>query len=276
MRNTSPSQSGQIVLISLLVLTIGVTVALSLIGRTTTDLTISSQIEESTRAFSAAEAGIEEALLSGVGTGGAQVLSPGITYNVAVSSLGGAVGVYQFPKKSLRGDTETLWLVDHNADGTLNETPTYTSPTITLCWSSETTTPAMVVSLLYKRGGKYYAAKGAYDPDAARRAINNFSGVTAVSGACGNPSSYGVLLTFSDFGINPVSDALLMMRIRPVYSDTQIAVDASTILPYQGSQVASTGATETGVSRRVVVYQEYRSASSVFEASLYSQSSLMK
>src|SRR3990172_6897276 len=104
-------QSGQVVLITLLVLTIATTVALSLISRTTTDTTITAQVEESSRAFNAAEAGIEEALISGGGTRGAQVLAPGVSYAVSVASIGTAVGIYEFPKKTLKGVTETLWLV---------------------------------------------------------------------------------------------------------------------------------------------------------------------
>ncbi|KKU88011.1 MAG: hypothetical protein UY16_C0015G0049 [Candidatus Gottesmanbacteria bacterium GW2011_GWA2_47_9] len=275
MSQRDASQSGQIVLISLLILTIATTIALSLIGRTTTDLTISTQIEESSRAFSAAEAGIEEALKSGTGTGGAQVLTPGTTYNVAVASVGGAAGVYQFAQKTTRGVTETLWLVSHNADGTLIETPTYTNATVDLCWSSETTTPAAAVTILFKRAGVYYAAKGGYDSDAARRAVNKFSSVTALSDGCNNTAMYRQLLTFSDFGINPASDTLLMLRVRPVYSDTQIAVNAPAVLPYQGNRFESTGSTATGVSRKVVVYQQYRSASSsIYNAAVYSQSAL--
>jgi hypothetical protein len=119
------AQSGQVVLITLLVLTIATTVALSLIARTTTDTTITAQVEESSRAFSAAEAGIEEALKTASGTIGAKVLTSGVLYNVTVNSIGGAVGVYEFSKKTLKGDTETLWLVAHDSNGVPIITQTY-------------------------------------------------------------------------------------------------------------------------------------------------------
>lgn len=272
--NRRPSQSGQIVLIVLLVLTIALTVALALIGRTTTDVIISSQTEDSSRAFSAAEAGIEQALKLGAVPNGPQVLSPGVTYSVTVSNVGGAAGVYQFPQKTPRGEAETLWLVNHNADGTLAETPTYTASSLDLCWSSETTSPAVAVSVIYKRSGAYYLAKGAYDPNASRRVTNNFSAPTASSGGCGNASFYLQTLTFSDLGINSASDAVLMLRIRPLYSNTQLAVNSSVALPLQGDKIESTGTLNTGVTRKVIVYQEYRAASGIFDAALYSQGSL--
>lgn len=271
-------QRGQVLLISLLVLSIATTVALSLIGRSTTDVTISNQISESSRAFSAAEAGIEEALKTGVGTGGAQVLTAGVTYNVSKADIGGTAGAYVFPKKVSRGTTETMWLVSHNADGTLAETPTYTAAGIDVCWSSETTTPAMIASILYKTaGGQYRVAKGAYDPDATRAATNKFSPPTATSGGCGagTGTTYKQTVTFGSFTplINPASDTLLMLRLQPVYADVSLAINASGALPLQGNRLESTGTSETGLTRKIVVYREFRSPPSIFDSVIYSQGS---
>lgn len=270
-------QEGQILLISLLVLSLATTVALSLIGRSTTDVSISNQISQSSRAFSAAEAGIEEALKIGSGTEGAQVLATGVTYSVTKDDIGGAAGAYVFPKKASRGTTETLWLVDHNADGTLAETPTYTAASIDVCWSSETTTPAMIVSVAYKTGAQYRVAKGAYDPDSTRASTNKFSGVTATTGGCGagTGTTYKQTVTFADFvpAINPASDTLLMLRLQPAYADASLAVNALGVLPLQGSKLESTGTSETGITRKIVVYQQYRSPPSIFDSVIYSQGS---
>lgn len=259
------------VLVTLLVLTIALTIALSVIGRTTTDVIITSDLEESARAFNAAEAGIEQALKSG--SAGASVLSSGASWSTTISSVGGAVGVYPFPQKTLRDVTETLWLVAHNADGTLVETPTYTDASVDLCWTSEATTPALAVAVLYKQGGNYQVAKAAFDPDATRRATNNFSVPTASSGGCGNASMYQARLTFSDLGITPAVDTLLMVRVRPVYSETQLASEASQVLPIQGSRVESVGTTGTGITRKVMVYRTYRAAASVFDNAVFSEGS---
>lgn len=272
------NQEGQVLLISLLVLSIATTVVLSLIGRSTTDVTISSQITESSRAFSAAEAGIEEALKTGVGTTGAQVLTAGVTYNVARGDIGGAAGAYVFPKKVSRGTVETLWLVGHNADGTLAETPTYTAATIDTCWSSETTTPAMIISVFYKTpAGAYRVTKGAYDPDGTRALTNKFSGVTAMTGGCGvgTGTTYKQTVTFGAFtpAINPSSDTLLMLRLQPVYANTNLAVNASGALPLQGTKLESTGTSGTGLTRKIVVYQQFRAPPSLFDSAIYSEGS---
>ncbi|MBI5621177.1 hypothetical protein HY949_05315 [Candidatus Gottesmanbacteria bacterium] len=272
------NQQGQVLLISLLVLSIATTVALSLIARSTTDVTISDQITQSSRAFSAAEAGIEAALQSGAGSQGVQVLTAGVTYTVNKADIGGASGAYVFPKKVSRGIAETVWLVNHAADGSLVEIPTYTAAGIDVCWSAQTTTPAMIVTILYKTaGGAYRVAKGAYDPDSTRALTNKFSGVTAATDGCGagTGTTYKQTITFGSFTpvVNPATDTLLMLRVMPVYSDTNLAVNATGALPLQGSKLESTGTSGTGITRKIVVYQEYRSPPSVFDSVIYSQGS---
>ena len=276
------SQVGQVVLITLLVLTIATTVALSLISRTTTDTTITAQVEESSRAFSAAEAGIEEALKSGVGTNGPQVLTPGVSYAVSVASIGNATGIYEFPKKTAKGTTETLWLVGHDAvTGAINEADParYKASTIDVCWSSETTIPALVVTLLYKESsdGSYNVVKAAYDTDTSRNPANAFT-QTYFPDGCGNGTSYREIINFNSLNasIDPNVDTLIALRIRPLYSDTKISIntEASAILPLQGNRIESTGSTTTGTNRKIVVYQQYRAPSTVFDAALYSQGTI--
>lgn len=272
-------QEGQVLLISLLVLSIATTVVLSLIGRSTTDVAISNQINESSRAFSAAEAGIEESLKSGVGTTTPQVLISGVTYSVSKADIGGSAGAYVFPKKISRGTTETLWLVNHNTNGTLAETPTYTAPSIDVCWSQETPVPAIVLSIVYKTaGGEYRVVKGANDPDATRTPTNKFSMVTASTGGCGvgTGTTYKQTVMFGDFAINPALDTLLMLRLQPVYSDTILAVNASGSLPLQGAKLESTGVSGAGVTRKVVVYQQFRSPPAIFDSVIYSQGSFSR
>lgn len=262
---------------TLLVLSVGATVVLSLLGRTTTDVTISNQIEESSRAFSAAEAGIDEAL-GGIVTG-AKTLSSGATYNVSRSSIGGAVGVFQFPTKVTRSGGETLWLVEHTAQGALVEAPTYTAPSIDVCWSQEATTPAMGVSVLYKEAsdGSYRVARGMYDPDAARRATNGFSAVTAGSGGCGpgTDTTYKQTVTFASLSpsLDPTIDTLIMLRVSPFYSDATVAVSTTQALASQGVRIESSGTSGSGVTRKIVVYQQYNTPSSIFDYAVYSQGS---
>ncbi len=269
-------QSGQILLISLLVLSVATTIALSLIGRTATDQNISNEIQESAQALAAAEAGIEQSLKSGTGSGGVQILTSNVSYAANVSSIGSAAGPYTFSQKTTRNWVETLWLVNHNSDGTLNETPTYTTNTMDICWSQETTAPAIVVTVLYKRSsdGNYETAKQTFDPDATRAATNKFTAVGSAGSGCGGSAYYKTTINFTTLGITPATDTLIALRLRPLYADAQLAVDSgSAILPIQGNRIDSTGTVATGVTRKVVVLQQYRSAQGIFDAVVFSQSS---
>lgn len=260
-------------LITLLVLTVATTIALSLIGRATLDLSMTNQLEESARAFDAAEAGVESALQSGTPATNV-ALANGVTYSVNVNQIGGTTGVYQVARKTTAGSTETLWLVNHDTAGALVETPFYTSPTLDVCWDNAAA--ALSVGVLYKdNAGNYKMARVATDSNAASHA-NNFSAPTLSSNGCGLTGNLSYRINFGALGIaNGGTDTLLALRIRPEYADTTIAVDGGGIgVPKQGNQIESIGTTGTGVSRKVVVYQQYRSAASMFDYVIYSQSSL--
>lgn len=273
----SMRQTGQVALIALLVLTIATTVGLSLIARTTTDVSVTRNIEESSRAFSAAEAGIEETLKSGVASSGTIDSALAVKYITAIAPAGGSVGSpFVFHGKTPSENTETLWLVDHNADGTVNYTTRrYTSPWIDVCWSSEPTNPAIVVSVLYKTsGGSYQVAKAAYDPDGRG---NNFSTPTPGNGGCPASTAYRGRITFANFvpAINPAApnDTLIALRIRPVYSGAQIAISPAQALPTQGNQIQSVGTAGSDVNRKIIVYQQYRAPESIFDYAVYSEGS---
>src|SRR3989339_1641784 len=55
-------QAGQVILILILVMAVALAIGISVIQRSLSDISTSSKVEQSSRAFSAAEAGIEKAL----------------------------------------------------------------------------------------------------------------------------------------------------------------------------------------------------------------------
>jgi len=271
------NQTGQAALIALLVLTIATTVGLALIARNTTSIATTRTVADSARAFAAAEAGVEEALQSGVGSSATVDTTTGAKYTSTVTTVSGSsTQPLVFPQKTLPEDTETVWLVNHNADGSLTQTPTYTSSAIDVCWSSETTTPAVVVTVLYKSSadGSYRVAKGAYDPDSTRASADKFATPTAMSGGCGvgTNTTYDETVPFANFTppINPTQDTLLALRIRPVYSLAQIAVKPRQPLVSQGSEITSVGSVANSVDRKILVIAPYRAPSTIFDAAVFS------
>lgn len=258
------NQSGQVLLITLLVLAVATTIGLGIIGRSSTDVSISNRIEESARAFSAAEAGIEQALVSGEGIG-TTVLTPGVNYTVNVTTLGG-VGPYQFPNKTQGGNVETLWLAPFDpATGTFDETNAFSGSSINVCWSQESTVPAVLVSIYYKTGGNLQVARGAYDPSSRS---NSFASVGAPTNGCSQSGVYVQQISLAALGTP------LMMRIAPVYSSAQFFVDPGGVpLPLQGTRVESIGETTTGVTRKIVAFQEYKTPSVIFDSVIYTPGS---
>ena len=266
-------QSGQVLLITLLVLSVATTIALSIIGRTTLETQSTSQLEESMRAFNAAEAGIEVALKNSVESSITNYI-PGVNYNATIADIGNATGVYQLPAKTEKGSTETIWLANH-VNGVLDEdTQAYTSD-IDVCISSETPVePALLVSVYYVDTGIYKVKSGAYDPAPASRSTpNQFSSIEGTLGGCGNSGMYVKTGLITALGIDPAAVVLLTLRIRPVYSDATIGVNAGTsLLPLQGNKIESTGtAPSSGIARRIIVNQEFQSASTAFDGGIYSQ-----
>lgn len=277
----SEARQGQVLLITLLALSVAVTVALSLISRETMNTAISNQVAESARAFSAAEAGIEQALKTGQDTAGSQeVLSPGLSFIVTKNTVGGQEGTYVMPKITPKGIDEVLWLTEHNEDGTLVESPAgdYNGSYIDLCWTDAAMKPAVIVSILYKRGGVYNITRGAYDPIAGSRSpTNNFSAVTDAANGCNGTAgtAFRQRIDMGTFisGFNPASDVLIMARFRPVYADTQFEITTPPGVPInlQGYAYEASGITEQGLTRNIIARKQYRAASSIFDYSIYSQ-----
>lgn len=290
MKNTLKlTQSGQILLITLLVLSVATTIVLSLIGRATTDVAITSQIEDSTRAFNAAEAGIEEVLKTGVGIDTPQTLTTGLTYTAPITAIGNVNGVYKLPRITSQGETETIWMVPHNADNSVNDASAFYTNNLDICWSHNTPKPALVVTIFYKSAGVYKVARAAYDPvqsPTGTRADNSFDrDFTSVAAddlqdGCGQTNSvYAKRIRFeTDFGIDitpPTSDIITEIRLKPVYSETQFYLSTlgGGTLPEQGKNIVSTGVTASGTTRKIVVTQQYRTASPVFDYAVFSEQS---
>lgn len=266
-------ERGQIVLILVLITIVGLTIGLSLISRTVTDVRISTQIEQSGKAFSAAEAGVESALKSAVvGGAGGTVNLPDSSASYNVAQLGGSTGSYSFPLTEI-GRAQTVWLIEHNSDGTVNETGSSypSSSSIDICWGTDSNnTAAIVVSLYYKTGSVYKVSNLAYDPIATRG--NNFTIISDTAGGyCnGNYQFRKTIIPTLDFGIDPAS-TLLALRILPLYQNTTIALLPTSTLPIQGKLITSIGQSDTGVVRKINVSQGYPVLPSLLDFVLFTE-----
>ncbi|MBI2029444.1 hypothetical protein HYT02_03450 [Candidatus Gottesmanbacteria bacterium] len=282
------SQRGEIILIILLVMAVGLTIGLAVASRSITDVRLSNQIEESSRAFSAAEAGIEEVLKTGLinytPPGGSVSVGSGASYNVQLNSYGPSNDIFTFPTEIAEGDTQTIWLVGQKADGSGPDDSVrlYNGGSINLCWEDLVTgtTPALDVSLLFKSGSEYKVVREAFDPVSRS---NDF--VPAQNGdqcsMAGTNQKYWTLFNFNMDASIPydnINDTPIAIRVRPVYTKTKIAAKGSDggIIPEQGKNIVSTGQTNSGVERRWNVVQTYSSPNDIFDYAVWSNKDLTK
>jgi len=278
-QNYIKENSGQIVLILVLITVVGLTIGLSLISRTITDVRISTQIEQSGRAFSAAEAGVESALKGAVAGGPTGTVTfPGVSASYNVANIGGEVAPLSFPLTAV-GSTQTVWLADHKSDGIdLDENSTYpVGSTFTICWGTDPNkNPALLLSLYYKDTATniYKVAKLAYDPIPGR---SNFYPKDDNVNSCSNNYRYKKTLSATGippgdgFGISSSNTILLALRIQPVFDDTAIAIVPTASIPVQGKLITSIGQTATGVVRKIQVTQGYQVLPTLLDFALFSE-----
>lgn len=291
------AQAGQALVMVLLSLAVVLTLVLFILARSTTDIAVSSKSEEATRAFSAAEAGIENALVIGTGT------TPGSPVNIGDASYtstvtGHAKGSTEFnaPSPLYSGESVTTWFVSHDSNGNIECTDgeCFSGSSMKVCWGSSgtpddsATTPAIEVSIFYKSDpGSLLSTKIARvtaDPNSGRAASNKFSGI---DGGCNSitsePYAFQKTIDFASLGIPAASygvrGGLQFARIRMLYNSdkphlTGVTVAGSgTTLPSQGTDIISVG-TAGQSNRRVAVFRGWPEVPSVFDSAVFSSGGL--
>lgn len=290
-------QSGQALVVVLLVLAVVLTLGVSIASRTVTEVNISTVEDESSRALDAAEAGAE-AELGRVATEGVktQVGSSSSTYTVSSVDVGNGESVSP-PEQFKAGEIVTIFLSGHDANGNLiyNDPNAY-DKNMHICWGNEgtpnadPTTPAVEVRLYYYNPTtlKFGVAGNAYDTRPLRAARNGF---TSPNNSGGQPCNLdgrnypffakNLSLTID---LNMPSDAKpLAMRVRLIYSGStghylgfqETGVTGTHTFPYQGKSIVSAGSSAEAV-RKVSVFQRYDDLPPLFDDSLSSATDLNK
>ena len=287
-------------IVILLVMIVGLTVGLFLVGRTTVDVSLTTKMTDSSRAFNAAEAGIEEAIINSSVVQNAPipvVTGQDPTYTVNVAPLGGGSQIFpstiQLPWQ--QGKEFTVWLVPHNPDGTLSTARYYTNNTIAICFGTAATLPgqpdpAVAVTLFYRSPAldsriSYFG----YDASSTVRTpgfgVASHTPAAPANQCITNGYWWGANVNFNaDFGVDPTNAALFgamqALRIRPLYIQTAIAVvphgGVGGVLPAQGDTITSSGNAGETV-RKIDVDKEQPRQPPFMDYTIYSyQGSLSK
>ena len=243
------NQSGQAILIVVLVMVVALTVGLSIATRTITNLRNTQDQSNSQKALSAAEAGVEQAIKNQVNIG-SQSLGNNAKYVTTVTSVLGTQFVLNGGSPLTKDEGGFVWL---------DTPPTWASPwapsgaTITFYWGDTTDACSNAALELAVISGNNPATstvkRYALDPCTTRG--NQF--ITDPSVTTGNYSIAGG--TFHNSYQISVTKGFLI-KVLPIYSNTNVAVVGSIALPKQGSVITSTGTSDTA-TRIVNVYAGY-------------------
>ena len=282
--------NGQVLVIILLVMIVGLTVGLFLLGRTTVDVSVSKNVEESARAFNAAEAGIEESIRDLTTVVAPPVpFAPGLTYQVGVQPFTvGASGFFPGTKQKpvKLNEVFNVWLVPHNeSSGDPIETQGLSYRNLlSICFTGGTPEPAIQVTVHYKEGPgapkPYSSVSTGFDPDSSRGASNHLKPIDslgACNGAAPNNYNHQVDIDFAtDFGVDLTQNGNvpypLVIRITPLYVPASLAVipdpAATPPFPKQGNEIESTGHSGD-IARTIEVAEQYLVPAPWLDQALY-------
>lgn len=293
-------QSGQALVLILLSLAVVLTLVLFVLARSTTDIAVSSRSEESARAFSAAEAGIENALV--IGSIGQVPQIGDANYNASVSSFAEGDTTYNYPIEMNSGDSMTIWFISHDENG--NVVPCsggncFIGSGLSICWGKpgtsalSDTTPAVEISVFYETTpgdlSTLRIGRTAIDENTNRApGVNSFTQVTGRDcNISGENYAFQAGVNFVDLAVPAGSygspGGLQFARVRMLYNSDQsqpLGVDVSAgglggVLPSQGLDISSTG-TVGDANRKVQVFQGWPEPPPVFDYAIYSSTGLSK
>jgi hypothetical protein len=301
---TLNNESGQMAILVMLVLVVALTIGLTALTRTVTNIKQSTITNESNQAYSAAEAGIEDALRGNTTYNTPQTIGSGPNAATFVVSSpapqGNSSSPFAFPNPLDKDEAQQIWLFNYNNYKTNTSNP-YTgffnscSPTtncnqLTVYWGSSSTigstTPALEAAFIYKDTGNNFGVdKYAIDPNTTRG--NNFSAAETGPTRYGG-SPYSVPTTqgtktyyFSKKFTLDSSKQYLLLRLKLLYNSDakhEVAIDPDpnnlsvSVLPSQGQVIDSQGTAGDAV-RKVRVYQSYPTLPSIFDFVLFNGSS---
>jgi hypothetical protein len=249
----SSLQRGQVLLLGVLVITVILTVALSMMARSIVNVRLTVEEDLSKKALAAAEAGIEKSLIANTAATG--LLTNNSEYATAYTPVTGATFSLNNGRIVAKDEGADIWLSDYSSDPTKIYKNSW-SGTLTIYWgsasdtcdASEAVNTRAAIEVVVISGNKNNPVLNhyAYDSCATRRGLNNFS--TTNAGATVNGRSYARSAAIS------VTNGLIA-RVIPLYANSYIGVQGSAALPSQGTLIQSTG-TSGDVKRTVTVLQE--------------------
>ena len=274
----SSRERGQVLIIIILTLLVVSLVVLAVASRSVTDINISNVSDESARAFSAAEAGVEEAvekIRSGSIPGGSQNISLPNNPNAGTYTVSrdAPPQSYLFPAP-IPSDFATFQVYLSPKDGMGSS---YTGNQICLLWGSENTTenPSLEATVIYRTGAGAITFTRELIPAAAGPCDRS---IDAVQNNLGIARTFRFSHLLSLSTVPPVpAENRIFLRIRllgspftPHYAG--VTPEGGATLPPQGYEISATGGTQGQAQRKVEVLQTDKALPAIFDFALYNHS----
>lgn len=270
---------GQILVLVLLVVVVSLAVGLSVAARNLTNLRTSTQTEQSQRAFSAAEGGVEDvlsklagvaAVAAGTGTlpGCSNVTSGTAKCDLTVGGVGTTVNVVA------RQNYESTVEIGYVGQVDVNDAAT-SATSVKIEWAKKTdaveqVNPASIILTFVRDVGGVISQTRSAIAGGSLLAGSNEVGFSAPSGCASADFERCTQISL------PVGSTIL--RIRPFWNKTTVRVSGvGGSIPVQSYDLTSTAKTDLGITRRVQVTRTYRSAlPAVFDYALYAEDPISK
>lgn len=287
------NEKGQLILTLVLVMTVALAIGLSIVQKSLVDVSTATKVEQSSRAFSAAEAGIEKALkgntsLQDLGNDASIKEINDSNFIPAIPPANTQQAPLEYPPLA-KEDIAHFWLADLNS--TAPSSPPACGPSIScyyaknsldVYWGNPATTDkaALELTLVYFNGTQYVPQKWYLDNGTSGRNLPNF---TAVS--CSNITPVGGAQAYQcKFSLTSLPPGLILLRGRLLYNTTSqpIAIaavwpcsGAGCFIPPQARNIISTGISgET--QRKVKLFQINKVVPPYFDYAIFSAGAINK
>lgn len=292
-RKILSNQTGQVVVVVLLTTVVALAIGLSVVGRSINEISTSTNSENSTRAFSAAEAGIERALYNTSNVGVAPNSTPaipGVSFsNQANATVNSAFGLpnsnsnptLEYPPIG-KDSVAQFWLANpDDLSSAYNGHFTLYFGKQGADYSNDSDKPAVEVHVIFKNSsGEYKSVRSFYDSSSNRS--NGFSKCTSFNDKVKtNKHDYDSLFYCKVTNISAVFSGYdsIMVRVRPLYSNLAhpiaIEPESGKSFPAQAAEFKSTGTSGNSI-RTINVLQTKSNMPFFLDYALFSASNVQK
>ncbi|MBI3341700.1 hypothetical protein HY024_01105 [Candidatus Curtissbacteria bacterium] len=269
------TSSGQILILVLLIVVVALAVGLSVAARNITNLRSSAQTEQSQRAFTTAEGGVED-ILSRLSFVAADVASHGGSAPYTVDVGGGLQANIVVKSNSAYQST-----IDLGNVGQIDLDPTHPGGAvrgsdiqIKISWGKAGVSGSqatLVVTQYTLSGGVYGQSRKLFTGDAAP--VGAESGTPDSKGSCSPDAG------FATCAVVTVPPSAILLRIRPFWTSAtvSVAVQGAGTIPVQTYDISSTAKTAAGITRKVQVTRTaLPQLPAAFDYVLFSSGSIVK